>query len=489
MKYLKYILIVPLFCFLSCSDELEEVNEDLNSPTEVPVNRLIMGVERDLSREYAVNSYDLTNKMMNYTEYPLKHWDHFLLIRNANEDWWEQNYDELANVEYIIDNAKTGEENLKAVGLVLKSWMYYITSSLYGDIPYSEAGKAHLGNNQPAYDTQDVIFNGILRDLEEANLLLGTGSFAIEGDFILNNDILRWKKFANSLKVRVLIAMSNKVDPSSELKKMLNDPNTYPLMESNDDQPAFSFTQEVTYPRNEHGLFFVNDVYMGEDFIDKLLQLGDERIKIYAAKAIRPADSVYAGIASGTTNNPSGEISKTSDLIFESRTNYAIQTIWMSYAELQFLLAEAAEKGWILGGSTKAKQYYETGIEVSYEYQKGRLNIGIGQGASHLEPMAEWNDSYLIQPGVEYTGNSNEKLALIATQKWLALYLDMESYFSWRRTKLPALNFNSSNVNEGIPPMRLRYPIDERIYNTQNYEAAVVKQGADSWSTQMWILK
>uniref|UniRef100_UPI0032172CA0 SusD/RagB family nutrient-binding outer membrane lipoprotein n=1 Tax=uncultured Draconibacterium sp. TaxID=1573823 RepID=UPI0032172CA0 len=487
MKYLKYILVVPLICFLSCSDELEEVNEDLNSPTEVPVNRLIMGVERDLSNEYAVNSYDLTNKMMNYTEYPLKHWDHFLLKRNANEDWWEQHYDELANVEYIIDNAKPGEENLKAVGLILKSWMCYITSSLYGDIPYSEAGKAHWGINQPRYDTQDVIFTGILNDLEEANMILGTGSIAIEGDFILNNDILKWKKFANSLQVRVLVAMSGQVDPSNQLQKMMDDPATYPLMEGNEDQPAFTFNQEVSYPRNKHGLFFVNDVYMGKDFIDRLLQFGDERIKMFAAKAVRATDDDYAGISSGSTSNPSGEISKTSDLIFESRTNYAIQTVWMSYAELQFLLAEAAERGWITEGNSQ--QYYEEGIKASYKYQKARLDIGIQQGASHLEPMSNWNDGYLAQPGVEYNGNQSEKLALIATQKWLALYLDMESYFSWRRTKLPVLNFNSSNVNNGVPPMRLRYPLDERIYNTKNYESAVTIQGADSWSTPMWILK
>ncbi|MGQ1787398.1 SusD/RagB family nutrient-binding outer membrane lipoprotein [Saccharicrinis sp. GN24d3] len=489
MKYFKYILVVPIICFFSCSDELEDVNKDLNSPTEVPVNRLIMGIERDLSHEYAVSSFDLTNKMVNYTEYPLKHWDHFLLIRDANEDWWEQHYDELANAEYIINNAKPGEENEKGVGLVLKSWMYYVTSSLYGDLPYTEAGKAYLGTNQPHYDTQDDIFNGILNDLDEANQLLGTGSFALQGDFLLGNDIQKWKKFANSLKVRVMIAMSKQVDPSAELQKMLNDPATYPLMESNNDQPAFTFNHESYYPRSKHGLFFLNDVHMGKDFIDKLLEFSDERIKIYAAKAEIPTSGDYVGIPSGTTKTPSGDASKTSQLIFESRTNYAIQTVWMSFAELQFLLAEAAEKGWINGGSTMAQQYYEKGIEASYNYQKGRLEVGIEQGASELEAMSSWDATYLTQDGVLYTGSQSKKLELIATQKWLALYLDVESYFSWRRTKLPALNFDSSTANDRIPPMRLRYPVDEREFNTKNYEAAVVRQGADSWITLMWLLK
>ncbi|WP_439185400.1 SusD/RagB family nutrient-binding outer membrane lipoprotein [Carboxylicivirga taeanensis] len=488
MKYFKYLLIIPLVCFFACADELEDVNEDLNNPTDVPVNRLIMGIERDLSSEYAVSSYDLTNKMLNYTEYPLKQWDHFLLIRDANEDWWEQHYDELANVDYIINKAKTGEENVKGVGLVLKSWMYYITSSLYGDLPYSEAGQADKGNNQPEYDTQEVIFNGILSDLDQANQLLGTGAFALQGDFLLGNDIQKWKKFANSLKVRVLMAMSNQINSKVELQKMINDPVTYPLMESNSDQPAFTYNQEVYYPRNRDGLFFVNDVYMCKDFIDSLLELGDERIKMYAAKAERPVNGDYVGVPSGTTKNPSGDVSKTSDLIFDSRTNFALQTVWMSYAELQFLLAEAAEKGWIDGGTSKAQQYYEKGIEASYNYQKERLDIGIDQGAN-LDAMSIWEPAYLKQEGVEYVGTQNEKLGLIATQKWLALYLDMESYFSWRRTKLPVLTFDASTTNNGVPPNRLRYPVDERIYNKKNYEAAIARQGADDWNTLMWLIK
>ncbi|MBI9064008.1 MAG: SusD/RagB family nutrient-binding outer membrane lipoprotein [Marinilabiliaceae bacterium] len=489
MNYFKYILVIPLICFFACTDELEDVNKDLNNPTKVPVNRMFMGIERDLSLEYAINSYDLTNKMVNYTEYPLKHWDHFLQVRDANEDWWEQHYDELANVEYIINNAKPGEENEKGVGLVIKSWMYYVTSSLYGDLPYSEAGLAHHGKNQPAYDSQDVIFSGILKDLEEANQLLGTGSFALQGDFILDNDIQKWKKLANSLRVRVVMAMSGQVDPKAELQKILGDPVTYPLMESNEDQPSFTFNQEVYYPRNNDGLFFVNDVYMCKDFIDKLLEFDDERIKMYAAKAERPTDGDYVGIPSGTKRNPSGNVSKTSQLIFESKTNYAIQVVWMSYSELQFLLAEATEKGWISGGTSIAKQYYEKGIEASYNYQKERLDIGIEQGAGKLEAMSNWDSAYLTQEGVVFSGSQSEKLELIATQKWLALYLDMESYFSWRRTRLPRLNFDASTANNGVPPNRLRYPVDERVYNKKNYEVAVSRQGADNWDTKMWLLK
>ncbi|MCT4644230.1 MAG: SusD/RagB family nutrient-binding outer membrane lipoprotein [Carboxylicivirga sp.] len=497
MKYLKYLFVIPLLSFFSCSDDLEDINEDLNYPTKVPINRLIMGIERDLSDEYAITSFDLTNKMVNYTEYPLKHWDHFLLVRDANEDWWEQHYDELANVDYIIRNAKKGQEDTKGVALVLKSWMYYVTSSLYGDLPYSEAGKAYNGINQPAYDTQDNIFNDILIMLDQANGLLGTGQFPLEGDFLLNNDVLKWKKFANSLKVRVLIAMSKQTDPSAELKKIINNPMVYPLMTSNDDQPAFSYNQVEPYARNKYGLFFVNDVYMGKDFIDMLLKFNDERVKMYAAKADVPTFGDYNGIPSSTTTNPSGTASKTSRLIFNSLTNHAIQTVWMNYAELQFLLAEAAERNWIDGGSVEAKKYYEEGIRASYQYQKDRLDKGVAIEPTDLEPgevwdlepMVDWNSNYLTQEGVLYTGTQSDKLNLIATQKWLALYLDLESYLSWRRTKRPLLNFDSSAVNNGVPPNRLRYPVNEKVLNNKNYQEAVARQGADSWDTKMWLLK
>ncbi|MCK0135999.1 SusD/RagB family nutrient-binding outer membrane lipoprotein [Arenibacter sp. S6351L] len=490
-KYIKYLAVLPLlFLALACSDELEEINENPNSATDIQVERMLLGIERELSRDYTINSFDITNRFVHYTEFPSRLWDAFLEERRSEQDWWvESHFQELKNVNYIIDNAGEGEEDFKGVGLVIRAWMNYILTSYYGDIPFSEAGKAADGINQPKYDTQQQVFAGILADLTEANKLIGSGSLGLNGDFLLGNDELKWNKFCNSLKIRVLISQSRQIDPSAELTKMLNDPTTYPIMESNEDQPTWTYNEEYTYPRNMDGTFFVDDTYLAEDFINKLLEFNDERIKFYAQETELSTPNGYAGVVSGSSDQPPlGEVSRISKLIFESKENFALQTVWMSYAELNFLLAEAAEKGWVPGGSSVAKDYYEKGIKASYTYCYDRQNVGMEFGAI-IPPMTAWNSTYLSNDGVAYMGDTNHKLSLIATQKWLALYSDMESYFSWKRTGLLDLSFNPNGPNGGIKPMRYRYPQNERIFNEENYMEAVAKQGPDEWDTKMWILK
>lgn len=490
-KYIKYLALLPLLLVaFACSDELEEINENPNAATDIQVERLLLGIERELSRNYTINSFDIANRFVHYTEYPSRLWDAFLEERRSEQDWWiESHFQELKNVNYIIDNAGEGEEDFKGVGLVIRAWMNYILTSYYGDIPFSEAGKAADGINQPKYDTQQEVFAGILADLSEANNLIGSGSLGLSGDFLLGNDELKWKKFCNSLKIRVLMSQSKQIDPSAELNKMLNNPNIYPIMESNNDQPTWNYNEENTYPRNKQGSFFVDDTYPAEDFINKLLELNDERIKFYAQETELSTTEGYAGVVSGSSSQPPlGEVSRISLLILESKENFALQTVWMSYAELNFLLAEAAEKGWAPGGSNAAKTYYEKGIEASYSYCNGIQNIGIENGLT-IPTMTQWTGSYLSNEGVLYAGDTNTKLSLIATQKWLALYSDMESYFSWKRTDLLDLTFNPNGPNGGIKPLRYRYPQNERVFNEENYLEAVANQGPDEWDTKMWILK
>ena len=491
----KSITLLLIACFLACDDEFTELNKNPNLPTKVPPHSLLVTVQNGLTGPFITTAFDITNKMVNYHETAsIKKWDFFLSRRRAGEAWWNAQYGQLTNLLYIYDKAGKGEEDLKGVALVLKSWMYYYATMLYGDLPYSKAGKAQDDINKPPFDPQEKIFQGILADLEEANNLLGTGKIPLRGDGLLGNNEVRWKRFANSLKVRVLIAQSGKIDPSAELQKMMDNPAKYPLMESNKDQPVRGLLGG--YPRNKNGLYFVDDVYMGKNFIDKLLEFNDERIKMYAAEAKSPESPTkkYVGIPSGSRTTPGGKASKLPVFVFESLTNGALESIWMQYAELQFLLAEAAEKGWISGGSAVAEKYYNEGIRASYEYQEERLAFGIKQGtvdekgekkAIEIEPMTPWEDAnYLAQEGVKYQGTTAEKKSLIATQKWLALYNDMESYFSWRRTQLPALEFTDKR-----PPHRFEYPVNERIFNKENYDNAVAAQGADNWTTKMWVLQ
>lgn len=491
------VVALGMLSIVACDDLLEE-NIDPNSFSSAPVDNIFAEVERGMSIVFTEISYDVATKFVQHTEWPSKHWTFNLDESRRGEDYWEIHFGQIKNIEYIIDNSGEGHEYQKAVALTLKAWMYYNLTSWHGDIPFSEGGQAHNNINRPKYDKQEVVMQGILDLLKEANELLLTDKAApLQGDFLLDNDVLKWRKFANSLKVRVLIAQSKQKDPTAELKAMMADAEKYPLMSSNDDQPEFYYYALETYPRSLHGGYYTLETFMCNALVDKMVSLNDERLHMYAMPTIVPGKP-FIGIKNGETKAPApGNASFTSALIMQSREVYDLPTVWMSYAELEFLLAEAAEKGWIDGGTEAAKAHYEKGIEASYNYCKRVLDGGLENGLNDhhkseyealpdISAMADWSPAYVETAGVKYDGDKLEK---IATQKWIALYLDMEGYFSYRRTNRPALTFNPEGPNGGVNPLRFRYPEDERTNNEENYKAAVAQQGPDEWSTKMWLLK
>lgn len=486
-KNVRFFCLFIILGLSSCNEDLIEINKNKDYPTSVPVDEFLAPLELGLSREYSEHTFRVVNKMMNYTEQPTRHWDEYM--ESEEDDYWMQHFNQLRNIDYIIQKASSTENYHVAAALIIKSWSTYVASSLHGDIPYSQAGKAKEGVNLPAYDTQQKIFEGILSDLEKANRLLSGGGIAMSKDALLGGDPLKWRKFANSLKVRVLIAQSKKVNPSNELKRMLSNPDTYPMMESNEDQPAYTYNSGAAYP-NGPG-FHMDFTFMGVDFVNTLLTLRDQRILAYASPTANSTPNNFAGIPIGTTPNAGGDpnnYSLLSQLFFKSATVHSLQTVWMSYAELNLLLAEAAEKGWISGGTNLAKTYYDKAIEASYKYQRSRVEFAKAAGVSIIS-MAEWNPGYLSLNGVNYTGDKDAKLKLIAQQKWIALFNDIESYFSWKRTKLPVLTSNPKGPGNGVLPLRYKYPNNERNFNTENVNAAITIQGPDERNTLMWLLK
>ena len=130
----------------------------------------------------------------------------------------------------------------------------------------------------------------------------------------------------------------------------------------------------------------------------------------------------------------------------------------MNYAEVQFILAEAAEKSLIIGN---AETHYLAGVKASFDF------YGVDPGSA-----------YYSQSKVVYTGTKTEKLAKIGEQKWSALFYNgLEAWFEWRRTNIPALIPSVTNQNDNKIPVRFIYPIIEQGLNATNRSAAVSRQG------------
>lgn len=234
MKNIKRIILIftAILTVVACDKDFEEINTNPNVPTTVTPDLLLSGVIRNSINDQVNEAWSIGNIVIQHTA----------KIQFVNEDrylWgersgvWNSVYGNMRNVQNIISFAEKSEpvqNNYLGVALIMKSWMFSIATDTYGDIPYSEATNGKLsGNYVPRYDTQEEIYNGILADLERANDILGTSAEAVSGDLIYGGSVAKWKKLANSLRLRYLMRLSNKRSVNAEMQAILDNPSTNPI--------------------------------------------------------------------------------------------------------------------------------------------------------------------------------------------------------------------------------------------------------------------
>ena len=473
-------------CLFGCTNEFEEVNQNPNSPVFTTPNLLLTDVERDMMNEVLNESWSIGNIVIQQT------------AKNqfVNEDrylWGELNriwnavYDNMRDVNNILIRAEeTNQPNYKGVALVLKSWMFSLATDCYGDVPYSEAAQGKTGLLFPKYDTQEEVYNGLLKDLAEANTILN-GALNVSGDLVYNGDVKKWRKLANSLRLRYLMRISDRKDVSAEMKAIVNDPVNNPIFENNADHAVYSYQASAPnqFPLFTSRIGSFNEFRASKTMVDYLQSLTDPRLYIFfrptpaTEETPSTADDKYDGIPNGlddvvaqTYNGGQQFQARIGPLFYEaSNSTKGIQVakgVIMTYPELQFTLAEARERGFIDNGS--AETYYTNGIKASFEY------YGVTPDAA-----------YYTQPKVAYTGSTTEKLEKIGNQRWVASYFQgVEAWFNWRRTGFPKILPAVDNQNDDRIPVRYIYPRIEQSLNATNRNAAVGRQGADDINTRVW---
>jgi len=485
--FIKFLAVVGLtFAMTGCTKDFDEVNQNPNAPTAVNSSLLLPQIERDVINTVMGEAWGIGNIVI----------QHNAKNQFVNEDrylWGEQNgiwntvYDNMRDVNNIIAQSEAnGENNYKGIALVLRCWMFSLATDAYGDVPYSDAIQAKEGENYPKYDAQEDIYNGILAELKVANDLLGSSSEVVAGDIIYGGDVAKWKRLANSLRVRSLMRISRKRDVGADLREILADAGKYPLFESNDDSGVYTFltSSPDQFPLYAARIGSFNEFRAGKTLLDTLNSLDDARLPIL----FRPTPDTetsdttdYVGIPNGMNDVNALEYnggpqfqSRIGNVFYEeSITPYGLTVakgIIMTFAELQFLLAEAAEKGLISGD---AETFYKNGVSASYNFYG--LNV---------------SDGFFNQPETEFTGTQQEKLNKIGLQKWISLYYNgLEAWFDWRRTGIPFLTPAVSNQNDDRIPVRFFYPLSEEKLNGDSNEDAIQRQGLNDINTKMWHLK
>ncbi len=510
MKKLKFIPLVATLFAISCTKNFDAINTNPNSPDKLTnIGLLLPNVIRSSVNSSFYNSYARGDVAANLlaSDYAsnFSNW-----ARSDASSYFLWNYyDYIRDLNEIIEIA--GEQGLKnylGVAMVYRAWLFQNVTDMYGPIPFRQASEAKLeGIYTPEYEQQEDVYAGLLSDLEEANTLLGSSGETLIGDILYNGNINNWKKFANSLSLRLLLRESDKKDVSQQMRAIVENSNTRPLFSSNTDQAALQYLND----RPENNSPFYNSgngstgTKLTRQLVDALKSLNDTRLVVYAlptpessaadANGVRPDPSQfeYEGDLNGIGAFPNANLSSPMGILWMSKqydpelaSTTAAQGILMSYAEVQFILAEAAEKNLISGGASAAEAYYLNGIKDHFAYYSSRIPSAYATSYLKLTPASVYaDDAYFAQSGVAYTGSTTEKLEKIWLQKWISLYLvGYEAWYEWRRTGFPDIPIGP--IGPGYIPRRALYPADETRINTVHYDQAVQWLGADDLATPVW---
>ena len=504
MKKLYQFLILGLSVLtliVSCTDNFEEINTNPNEPDRISDPSLLLAkIIQDFGNENWDNSFDrgaiIADQISNFF---VGSFGNFTRAEVGRFGW--DFYGTLKDLDFMIAAAEgQGLNNYVGVGLVLRAWMFQNLTDNFGPIPYSEAGKAREDINFPKYDSQEAIYAGILAELERANNLLGSTTEPVEADLLYNGDIQNWRKFANGLRLRILLRQSDRKDPSSEMQKIVGNPSAYPLFTSHEDQAALQYddVEPNTHPAyngNVSDWASSSSTRLSATIDTVLTDLNDPRITVFALPTSATMDTTnpdYVGTPNGVSDlsgfNGGPTHQSLMGLMFAPKqynedlvSPNAAQSVFMPYSEVQFILAEARERGFISVGD--AQTYYLNGIRDQFEYYSSRIPATWTlPTAAQLIPPA----SYYSQDAVAYTGTREEKLEKIYTQKWLSLFLvGFEAWSEWRRVGIPRIEAGPQST--GSIPVRHPYPADEQNTNTENYQEGLqLLGGGDEITTRVW---
>jgi len=386
----------------------------------------------------------------------------------------------------------------RSVAQIIKVAGIHRVTDAYGPIPYSKVGKD--GEITAPYDSQEEVYNLMFEQLNEAIDHLTenrTNDFSAKADKVFDGKVENWIKFANSLKLRLAIRIS-KVAPA-KAKQMAEQAVNHEVGVMTDNADNAELAISSTNP------FYVimyeyngGDSRVGADITTYMNGYNDPRRAAMFTTSTFADGNGYFGLRTGIAI-PDGNTA-------HAYSNYNVSTnsklLWMNAAEVAFLRAEGALRGWNMGGT--AKEFYEQGVRLSFD------QWGVQGADSYLADATSTPALYTDPVGLNsYTGATSSitiawddaattetNLERIITQKWLANFpLGQEAWSEYRRTGYPKLmpvvvNNSGGIVSTERGARRLYYPQEERTNNLTNYNAAVtLLGGSDNMATDVWWAK
>ena len=521
-----YLTLFILCMFLACDDRLEDLNKPIKQPTEVPAETVFSNGLKEMAYMVTnsntnINVFRLYAQYWAQTTYPDESQYNMVTRRNPDNFWKGAYRDALKDLDEArritletADDLALPEEvvnNRLALVDICKVFVFSALVDAFGPVPFSEALSADV--LQPKYDDDAEVYDKLIVMLDEAMAKVDTDaeSFPAGQDLLYGGDLEAWLKFANSLKLRMAITISDV--NAGKAGSMVAEAVAASVFSGNEDNASITYLDAFpnTHPVHEDLVQSGRDDYVvANTFVDRLNALQDPRLLTFAQgvdfeypldddNVERDSTVTTGGLL--TTYYPESDsvVYRTTPFTifakdtlkpvqvfiggtYGSNNTFALRShvgapfyeptlegLLLDYAEVEFLLAEAVERGLLTGD---AETHYNAGITASMEYW------GVGE---------EGVEDYLANPNVAYSTAEGSWKQKIGVQHWIALYnRGFEGWTVWRRLDFtgfkapPLLTYNDI-------PERFIYPIEEATLNKANLtEGISLLGGEDNANTKVF---
>lgn len=519
------ILIICSSCFLTaCDKDFEEINTNPYAATTIDPALLLAGAQRTHIGTWNAEHIIVQQFVVPYNTGANAGFSFNVDIDANSNPKWDQSYSGGSNgnappVKNLIQalnllGASTPRTNLKSMIRIWKAQVFMGLVDNYGDVPYSEAGKAVSDALfYPKYDDDASIYDDLYKELKEsiaalnpsgefvsADLFYGTNAQGSTKTGSAADQVAKWKKLGNSLLLRLGLRYTRL--NATKAQAIVSEAFAGGVMTSNADN-AFVKNDGTAFSQPDNAALrnFSQFNYAAEPFVNQLKSTSDPRGKFMIAQYADPgaiANNLSPDMV--LANQYGAPIGVTSDQILATGSPYrgargsglnysqfnvniiaapGVPEFWVTYAQTSLLLADAAKRGWVPGGDAQAKIYYENAIAADmaiYALYTGTTPITAAEVAA-----------YIANPLVAY--NAADALKLINTQYWIVnIRNGTEAFANFRRTGFPALVPNPVPGVLGTPGFvrRLSYPDLEASANTANYNAGAAAIGGDKLTSRVF---
>ncbi|MCC9070276.1 SusD/RagB family nutrient-binding outer membrane lipoprotein [Flavobacterium sp. F-65] len=481
MKKLKIIFFASAFVLSVAScDDIDSLNENQKAYTDALSNSLMTNSQVNYSY-FLTNASVNDNNFRGYAQY----WSTSTYTDEVNYNQAKRNlgnshsvilYRDVLQDLIVAKNKISDQQALGPVEIAVKKnklailevqivMAYQTLVDLFGNIVYSEA--LDITNHPtPKYDDAKTVYFDLATRLDAAiaNLDSSYDSFG-SADLIFKGNVGKWKKLANSVKLKMGLHLAD-VD-AAKAQAMVESAYNSGLFTSNSDSALFQYFK-TTIDENPLYNSLVNESQINptEFFVNELNGKSDPRRDIF----FNPASKI-GGVYKGAPYAQLVSYKNFSNVgpKLKDRTNPGVI---FDYAETNFLLADAANRGFNVGGS--AADYYEKGIRSSMDYW------GVAPADA---------DTYLLRADVAFATASGTDKQKIAYQLWIAYYnRGFEGWTEYRRLDFPILVAPTTAVSEaeGKVPVRNIYSLFDSTLNKDNYNAAATAIGGDKMTTKLF---